>query len=222
MPQRIEPMADPRAEARAKKGVLGGLGALGAAVALILTATLNNEGGYVNHPNDPGGATNHGVTERVARAAGYRGSMRDFPKHCTGPVTICADSIYFEQYIKRPGYLSIVEADPAVGGELVDSAVNFGPPRPSRWFQQSMNELGGAGLVVDGKIGPASVAAYRSLQARHGKVAACIATLNLLDMKQEAEYRRLVRVNPRLKVFLKGWIAHRIDNIDRKTCGRGL
>lgn len=222
MQQRIEPMRDPQAEARAKKGVLGGLGALGAAVALILTATLDNEGGYVNHPSDPGGATNHGVTERVARAAGYRGSMRDFPKHCAGPVTICADSIYFDQYIKRPGYLPIVEADPAVGGELVDSAVNFGPPRPSRWFQQSMNELGAAGLAVDGQIGPASVAAYLSLQVRRGRVAACVATLDRLDAKQEAEYRRLVRVNPKLKVFLKGWIAHRVGNVDRKTCGRGL
>jgi lysozyme family protein len=217
-----DPMQEQRAETRAKKGVLGGVGALAAAVGLILTATLNNEGGYVNHPSDPGGATNHGVTERVARAAGYRGHMRDFPKHCSGPVTVCADSIYFEQYIKRPGYLPIVEADPAVGGELVDSAVNFGPPRPSKWFQQSMNELGGARLTVDGKIGPASVAAYRSLQVDRGKVRACVETLDRLEAKQRAEYDRLVRVNPKLRAFHKGWIAHRVGNIDRKTCGRGI
>jgi lysozyme family protein len=225
MPQRnnpIQPMQDRQAESRAKKGVLGGLGALGAAVALILTATLDNEGGYVNHPSDPGGATNHGVTERVARAAGYRGHMRDFPKHCDGPVTVCADSIYFDQYIRKPGYLPVIEADPAVGGELVDSAVNFGPPRPSRWFQQAMNELGGARLAVDGKIGPASVGAYRSLQVRLGKVRACVATLDRLDAKQRAEYDRLVRVNPKLRAFHKGWVAHRIGNIDRKTCGRGI
>lgn len=220
-PDKIQPMEAPKSGPGAK-GVLGGLGALGAAVALIMSATFDNEGGYVNHPKDPGGATNHGVTERVARAAGYRGGMRSFPKHCTGPVTICADSIYFEQYIKRPGFLPIIEADPAVGGELVDSAVNFGPPRPSRWFQQSMNELGGAGLVVDGKIGPASVRAYRSLQSRLGKVSACVRTLDRLDAKQRAEYDRLVRVNPKLRAFYKGWIAHRIGNIDRKTCGRGI
>ncbi len=223
MPQnnRIEPMEAPKSGPGAK-GVLGGLGALGAAVALIMSATFDNEGGYVNHPKDPGGATNHGVTERVARAAGYRGDMRFFPKHCTGPVKICADSIYFEQYIKRPGFLPVIEADPAVGGELVDSAVNFGPPRPSRWFQQSMNELGGAGLSVDGKIGPATVRSYRTLQARLGEVAACVRTLDRLDAKQRAEYDRLVRVNPKLRAFYKGWIAHRIGNIDRKTCGRGL
>ena len=223
MPQsnRIEPMEAPTSGPGAK-GVLGGLGALGAAVALIMSATFDNEGGYVNHPKDPGGATNHGVTERVARAAGYRGDMRFFPKHGTGPVKICADSIYFEQYIKRPGFLPVIEADPAVGGELVDSAVNFGPPRPSRWFQQSMNELGAAGLSVDGKIGPATVRAYRTLQARLGKVAACVRTLDRLDDKQRAEYDRLVRVNPKLRAFYKGWIAHRIGNIDRKTCGRGI
>ena len=30
---------------------------------------LGHEGGYVDHPSDPGGRTNHGVTERVARVA---------------------------------------------------------------------------------------------------------------------------------------------------------
>lgn len=219
---RIEPMEAPKSGPGAK-GVLGGLGALGAAVALIMSATFDNEGGYVNHPKDPGGATNNGVTERVARAAGYRGDMRSFPKHCTGPVTICADSIYFEQYIKRPGFLPVIEADPAVGGELVDSAVNFGPPRPSCWFQQTINELHFLKpLKVDCKIGSKTVLAYRDLQDHYGKVDACVRTLNGLDAKQRAEYDRLVRVNPKLRAFYKGWIAHRIGNIDRKTCGRGI
>ena len=39
------------------------------AIALILSAVFAVEGGYVDNPKDPGGATNHGVTERVARAS---------------------------------------------------------------------------------------------------------------------------------------------------------
>lgn len=196
--------------------------ALVAAVGGILAGIYANEGGFVDHPDDPGGATRYGVTEKVARAAGYRGDMRWFPKHCEGPVTICADDIYLRDYIAGPGFLPVIEADPAVGGELVDSAVNFGPRPPSCWFQQAMNELGAAGLKVDCRIGPRTVGAYRALQLRVGAVPACVRTLDRLDAKQRADYERQVRVNPRKKVFLKGWLAHRIGNIDRKTCGKGI
>lgn len=216
MPQ---PTPDAQAEQSAKKKSLGLVAGF---VTVILAGVYANEGGYVNNPNDPGGATRYGVTEAVARAAGYRGDMRHFPKHCTGPDTVCADEIYLKKYIVAPGFMPVVEADPAVGGELVDSGVNFGPRRPSCWFQQSMNELGSAGLKVDCKVGPTSVRAYRSLQAKFGPVPACVMTLDRLDAKQRAEYDRLVRVNPKLKVFHKGWVAHRIGNIDRKTCGQGI
>jgi lysozyme family protein len=205
-----------------KGGAVKKGGAIAGAIAVILAGVYANEGGYVNNRNDPGGPTNFGVTQAVARAAGYRGDMRYFPKHCTGAITICADEIYLKRYIVGPGFMPIVNADPAVGGELVDSAVNFGPARPSRWFQQSMNELGGAKLKIDGRIGPASVGAYRQLQEKMGSVPACIATLDRLDTKQRAEYDRLIRVNSRLRTFHKGWLAHRIGNIDRKTCGQGI
>ena len=40
---------------------------------------LGHEGGFVDHPKDPGGATRYGITQRVARANGYVGDMRNFP-----------------------------------------------------------------------------------------------------------------------------------------------
>lgn len=40
---------------------------------------LGHEGGFVDHPRDPGGATRWGITQRVARAYGYAGDMRSFP-----------------------------------------------------------------------------------------------------------------------------------------------
>ena len=38
---------------------------------------LSHEGGFVNHPKDPGGATRYGVTQRVAQKQGYQGDMRE-------------------------------------------------------------------------------------------------------------------------------------------------
>lgn len=209
-----EPAAQPR------RGAVAG-GAMAVAVAGILAAVYADEGGYVNHPADPGGATNYGVTERVARQAGYRGHMRDFPMRCTESKPVCADLIYTRDYIERPGFMPLIPIEPAVADELVNTTVNMGAPRPSRWFQQSLNELSRAGLVVDGKVGPQTIAAYRVMQERFGKIRACTLMLDRLDDKQLAEYHRLVRVNPKLRVFLRGWINHRIGNVDRSRCGKG-
>lgn len=203
-----------------KKVVFGGAGtALAAAVAMILTGIYKDEGGYVNHPSDPGGETNLGVTIGVAREEGYRGPMKAFPKQCDGPEDVCGDKIYFERFMQAPGYLPIIVASPPVGEEVVNSAVNFGPARPSRWVQQSINEMcPSSNLKDDGKVGPATHAAFVRCQA----VFFCLTMLDKLDAKQRLEYDRLVRVNPRLKVFHRGWINHRIGNVDRAKCADGV
>ncbi|EJY0890163.1 hypothetical protein OE991_005197, partial [Escherichia coli] len=46
----------------------------------IFDEVLGKEGGYVNHPDDKGGPTKWGITEKVARAHGYRGDMRDLTR----------------------------------------------------------------------------------------------------------------------------------------------
>lgn len=208
----IQPMEEPRqALSPAKKG-----GIAAGTIAVILAGIYANEGGFVDHPNDPGGATNYGITERVARQAGYTGDMRYFPKHCEGPAKACADEIYINKYMKQPGYWPLIEFEPAVAEELIDTAVNMGPPRPSRWFQQSLNELCASNLAVDGRVGPRTVAAYMECQSRVQGL--CVAVLDKLDAKQRAEYDRLVRVNPKLKVFHRGWINRRVGNVERSKC----
>lgn len=212
MTQKLEPMEVPKEGMSGK--TKGGIAA--ATLAIILAAIYVDEGGYVNHPNDPGGETNYGVTKRVAQRAGYSGSMKLFPKQCADNKPVCADKIYEERFVRSPGYEPLLEMEPAVAEELVNTAVNMGPPRPSRWFQQSLNSLCGAGLVVDGKVGARTIAAYGNCQTQRPDL--CVAMLNSLDAKQKAEYGRLVRVNPRLKVFYKGWVNHRIGNVDRRKC----
>jgi len=44
-----------------------------------LDELIKREGGYVNTPADRGGATKYGITEAVALANGFKGSMRDLP-----------------------------------------------------------------------------------------------------------------------------------------------
>lgn len=107
---------------------------------------LGHEGGFVDHPSDPGGATRWGVTERVARANGYTGPMRSLPVEV-------AKAIY------RKDYWDAVRADEvpqAVRYALFDAAVNSGVKQAVKWLQRAL------GVAEDGVIGQQTLAAVRS------------------------------------------------------------
>lgn len=111
---------------------------------------LGHEGGYVDHPSDPGGATCWGVTERVARENGYQGAMRDLP------VTV-AKQIY------RAKYWDAVRAEDlpaAVRYEMFDAAVNSGTGQATRWLQRAV------GVADDGRLGPITIAAAHAADAQ--------------------------------------------------------
>lgn len=99
---------------------------------------ITHEGGFSNHPDDPGGATMYGVTEAVARANGYTGHMRDFTLNQ-------AKSIYRKQYWDACQCDAMPEP---VKYPLFDAAVNSGPGPAIKWLQAA------AGVKADGVIGP--------------------------------------------------------------------
>ena len=197
----------------AKGGVVSGI------VAAILGAVFMMEGGYVNNPKDPGGETNHGVTIAVAKSHkevlaseyGWDGSMKGLTKEM-------AAEIYIDDYIIKPGFLEVIEVSPAVSHKLVDAGVNTGTSRPSRWFQESLNALSRDGkdypkIQVDGKVGAGTVNAYKALQKKRGKVAACKVMIKLLDAKQLNHYTSL-----NMPDFTYGWVANRIGNVPLEAC----
>ena len=99
---------------------------------------ITHEGGFSNHPDDPGGATMYGVTEAVARANGYTGRMRDFTLNQ-------AKAIYRKQYWDACQCDAMPEP---VKYPLFDAAVNSGPGQAIKWLQAA------AGVKADGVIGP--------------------------------------------------------------------
>lgn len=188
---------------------------LGAAVLAIVAGVFAMEGGYVNNPADPGGETNHGVTVVVARGHGYAGLMRDLPKGL-------AQEIYVRDYIERPNFHRVVAMSPAVGTKLVDAGVNAGPSRSARWMQQALNHLSRGGqdfppVVVDGQIGGQSLAAYRALEHKRGRVKACELTLKLMDVQQGAHYMGLGK-----PMFIVGWADNRLGNVPLARCAESV
>jgi len=101
------------------------------------------EGGFVHHPSDPGGATNMGITEAVARRVGYKGAMQDLPVDL-------AKRIYLEEYWKP---MRADELPPAIRYALFDSAVNSGVRQATRWLQRAL------GVADDGALGAKTLAA---------------------------------------------------------------
>lgn len=174
----------------------------------IIDPTIELEGGHVNHPSDPGGETNMGITKKVAVEHGYTGPMKTLPRDV-------AVSIYYQSYLVKPGYVPLIALDPTVTTELFDTTVNMGPARPGRFFQQSLNEICPTlKLKIDGQVGPATVAGF----ARCQRTLLCRAMIPALDAKQMAEYDRLIRANAKLSVFRKGWVNHRIGNVSLEKC----
>lgn len=187
-------------------------GGIGSVAAAIIAAIFAVEGGYVNDPKDPGGETNHGVTKVVAQQNGYTGAMKDLTLEM-------AQSIYYKDYIEKPGFVPLLTVAPVVTQKLVDSGVNTGPARPSRWFQESLNSLNRNGkdypqINVDGKVGTGTINAYKSLQRVRGNVKACELMIKLLDAQQASYYMSLTN----LKQYTVGWIDNRIGNIPISRC----
>lgn len=112
-------------------------------VATLIAGVIAVEGGYVNHPNDPGGETNMGITKVIAVRAGYVGPMRALPREV-------AESVYYERYLVAPGYAPLVDVDAAVTQELFDTTVNMGAARPSRWFQAAIGAQCGVAIPWQG------------------------------------------------------------------------
>lgn len=182
----------------------------------IIASVFAIEGGYVDHPSDPGGATNHGITRQVAREHGYTGPMKDLSKEW-------AQAIYWTDYIERPGFAPLIGISRPVAEEVIDSGVNAGPAQPARWFQIALNSLNRrqrdyADLAVDGKLGPVTLSAYGRLQAVRGKAKACQLLVKLLDAQQAAHYLRLANDNSPYEDFMPGWADNRLGNVDFRAC----
>lgn len=174
----------------------------------MIDGILGREGGYVNHPSDPGGSTNFGITQAVARANGYDGDMRSLPK-------ATARSIYRKQYVEKPGFLAIAEIDPLVAEEVIDSGVNAGQRRAALWFQQSLNVLNRRGadyadIAEDGVIGRGSIAAFQALRRKRGETKARSLMLKALNGLQFMHYFSLAAGGTKFEDFMVGWLDSRI------------
>ena len=191
----------------------------------LIDALIDLEGGYVNHPADRGGPTKYGITEAVARAHGYSGSMRKLQREE-------AAAIYRRLYWLRPRFDEVAKRSPAVAAELFDTGVNMGPAVAATFLQRALTALNRNGsdypdLVPDGRIGPQTLAALDAfLSVRGASPAVGLAgggqqstggntvLLRALEALQGERYLRVAERRPANEAFLYGWLANRCGKAD--------
>lgn len=164
--------------------------------------THDIEAGYVNHPNDPGGETNHGVTVKVARAHGYKGDMRDLTE-------VKALEIGKKEFWDRLLLDEIAALSPSIALELFDTNMNLWYGAAGKFLQTGLNSLTGLGLVVDGEIGARTIAALKVFLAKR-KGDGELVLLNILNAQQCVDYMRQVEQRPTKRSFFFGWVLKRV------------
>ena len=156
---------------------------------ICLDEVLDQEGGYVDHPSDPGGATNMGITRKTLARWRLVSPWWSLPKSAVMALQRTeAAKIYRASYWDRcragqfPAGLDLA---------LFDFAVNSGPDRAIRTLQAELD------VAADGQVGPLTLGAVETYAARKG-LGALIGAL--CD-------RRLAFLNrlPTFATFGRGW-----------------
>ncbi len=153
---------------------------------------LKHEGGYVNHPKDPGGRTNLGVTQRV---------WEEWVGHPVDEAAMRALTPAMVEPLYRKRYWDKIRGDNLPAGvdlAVMDYAVNSGPGRAAKTLQEAV------GIAADGSIGPKTLAAVSDADAL--TVIGEICNLRLA----------FLRSLPTWPTFGKGWWA-RVENVRKEA-----
>lgn len=154
---------------------------------------LEHEGGFVNHPDDTGGATNWGITQKTyEQFIGRPVTVEEIRRMPKGN----AVAIYKEKYWDAVAGDKL--SSYAIAFVLFDQGVNRGPKRAIKQAQRVI------GAYQDGIIGPKTISALNSVKEKD--------FLDQYLIQSENAYRAIATANPSQNVFLKGWL-HRVDSL---------
>ncbi|KRS17465.1 holin-associated N-acetylmuramidase [Roseovarius indicus] len=171
----------------------------------IAKEIVAREGGYVNDPDDPGGATKHGVTIHTMRRLGLDldGDGRVGVGDVKALTQDQAQAIFIEHYFRRPG---IGDLPGVLQASVFDMYVNAGG-NAVKILQRLLRQMG-HDVAVDGVIGPQTAAAA---QAAHAAAPSHLA--DAYGIARRNYYFRLADRRPASRKFARtrsggkgGWI----------------
>ena len=150
----------------------------------IIEVVLHHEGGYVNDPDDPGGETNFGIAKRSHPDVDIANLTKEGDKE-----------IYKKHYWDKNKVESLPEDLRHI---YFDMCVNQGKSRGVKILQRAANAKG-ADLVVDGGLGPKTIAALDGVE------------LDRVRAYRIKYYADLVTRKPDLEKFYFGWFRRGLE-----------
>lgn len=156
------------------------------------------EGGYSDHPDDPGGPTKYGISFVTLRLARGRATVADVQELTKDEaITIMVEQYYDRLFDDLPEPIRL---------HLFDASINHGPRRAVKLWQTALNREG-RDLAVDGIFGPKTLAA-----SRMAAEASVNAIANALVDQRIRLYVHLVAAEPSQLAFLNGWIERALSH----------
>jgi lysozyme family protein len=181
----------------------------------IAEEIVAREGGYVNDPDDPGGATNHGVTIGTLRRLGIdvNRDTRIDVADVKALTRAQAVEIYLEHYFKRPGIAALPEV---LQASVFDMYVNAGG-NAVKILQRLLTDMGYP-CDPDGAIGPQTIrAAQMAYEAAPSHLA------DAYGIARRNYYYALADSRPASRKFARrkdggkgGWIVRAEEFISKK------
>ena len=161
---------------------------------------LPHEGGYVNDPDDPGGATKYGITQNTLDDARLR--LPFLPDNVKNLTVAQAGQIY------KMIWWRFGDLEQRLATKLFDLSINMGGDpahgNPAiKCLQQALNNILFLGLREDGVYGPVTAAAAATADQSR--------LLRALCATAQAHYEAIIQAHPACAKFRRGWIARAND-----------
>jgi lysozyme family protein len=162
-----------------------------------LSKTLHHEGGFIDHPSDPGGATYRGISLRFLRAEGEDINadgdidLADIQALVEQPEVV--DGLYREHFWK-PNRLDEVPSE-LLACKIFDMCVNMGSRQAWKLVQRASGRLKDDG-IVGAKTIEYLVQSSRTDYDLIGKIRG----------QQAKFYTDLIKQKPHLATFATGWM----------------
>ncbi len=141
---------------------------------------FEDEGGYDNDPDDPGGETKYGIDKRTYPNVDIKALTKGE-----------AQAIYFRDWWTPYATMSLPVI---VLAKMFNVAVNVGRGQANKFLQRAL------GVAADGYVGPKTLAAIKTI------IPPGTVIVQMLRMQQANFYEGLAHRDPTLRKFLKGWL----------------
>lgn len=169
---------------------------------LAIDFVLRNEGGFVNDPNDPGGATSYGISLRWLKTVGQLDAditgdgqidLEDIRELTKEKAKLLYKKYWWDKY----GYEKI--NDQSVANKILDMSINMGAVQAHKIAQRALFSINGYNCIkVDGIIGLNTLTEIND----------AISLIYLAALKSEMAgfYRELIATKKQFEIYRNGWL----------------